>query len=102
MAKYFLHGSLVAVAGKGQQLSAILLEAAELMSAVEGCRAYVVSQLPGSPDRVWITEIWESKKHHDRSLQMPDVGVLLRALCPLLASPPELGQELEILGGKHS
>ncbi len=101
MAKYLLHGSLAAAEGKGTQLSAILLEAAALVSTAKGCRAYVVSRVADEPDTVWVTEIWDSKEDHDQSLQLPGVRELIGKAMPILAGQPQKGQELEILGGKY-
>ena len=97
--KYGLHGKLDAAPGKGKALAAILLEAAELVAKSKGCHVYLVSQVTETPDEVWITEAWDSKEDHDASLQNPAVRALIGKAMPLIGSPPQKGQELEILGG---
>lgn len=99
MHKYGLHGKLTATEGNADQLAAILLQAAELVSQAKGCHLYAISQEEATPDAVWITEIWDSKADHDQSLTLPGVRELIGQAMPLLAGRPEKGQELTILGG---
>ena len=96
---YGLHGKLLAQEGKGQELSAILLEASSLMKSAEGCHLYAVSIDQEHPNEVWISEIWDSQEDHDNSLSIPGVKELIGKAIPLLAAPPQKGQELEVLGG---
>ncbi|MGD1843747.1 MAG: putative quinol monooxygenase [Thermonemataceae bacterium] len=96
---YGLHGKLVAKAGQGATLAEILLEAAAMMQAAKGCRFYVVSTEEGRPEEVWITEVWDTKEDHDRSLSDPKVRALISKALPLLEGNPQKGQELQVLGG---
>lgn len=50
-----------------------------------GCHAYVVAVSDSDPDVVWVTEIWESREHHDASLRLPEVQGAIAATMPLLA-----------------
>lgn len=99
MNKYGLHGSLQAKPGSGQELAAILIRAADLVSTAPGCHIYLISIDPAAPDTVWITEAWDSKELHDDSLKLPDVRALIGEAMPLLAGPPTQGLETVILGG---
>lgn len=99
MNKYLLHGKLTASGGRGKQLADILLQAAQLMSSASGCRLYAVSRDPGEPDSVWVTEIWDTREDHDRSLHLPGVRELIGNALPLLDGSPKKGQELAIIGG---
>lgn len=99
MNKYGLHGSLRAQAGQGKQLARILLEAAQLMGDAPGCHLYMVSKDPEEPDRIWVTEVWDSLADHDRSLQDERVRTLIGRAMPILDGQPEGGRKLEVLGG---
>ncbi len=98
---YLLHGNLMAKTGEASALAAILIEASKLLAADKTCHLYVVSQDDTDTDRVWITEIWESKEAHDKSLSIPGVRELISKAMPLLDGPPVRGQELRILDGYH-
>lgn len=99
MRKYGLHGKLKASEGNGEQLAALLIEAAKLVSSAKGCHLYVVSKDELEKDAVWVTEIWDSKEDHDNSLKVDSVRELIAKAMPLLDVRPEKGQELEVLGG---
>jgi len=96
---YGLHGKLVAKEGNRKQLSEILLEAANLMKSAEGCHLYTVSINKDNTNEVWVTEIWDSKDHHDNSLNIAGVKELIGKAMPLLDGNPQTGQRLEVLGG---
>lgn len=99
MGQYALHGHLKASAGNAEKLGTILLEASELVAKAKGCKLYLVSTDPKQADTVWITEVWESKEDHGESLKYPGVRELIGQAIPLLAGQPQLGQELDLLGG---
>ena len=99
MNHYFLHGKLTSKPGQAEQLSNILLQAAELISTAKGCKLYVIGRDPEATNAVWVTEIWESKADHDNSLHVEGVKELISKAMPILDGPPQKGQELEILGG---
>lgn len=96
---YARHGKIRALEGKGQELAAILLEAAALVSTAKGCRLYMVSREEAHPEDIWVTEVWESRDDHARSLQMEEVKALISRARPLLGSEPPSSQELQVLGG---
>ncbi|HEY0054022.1 MAG TPA: antibiotic biosynthesis monooxygenase [Pedobacter sp.] len=100
MNKYLLHGKLTAQSGRGEELASILLEASKLISTAQGCILYVIGKDKDDDVSVWITEIWDSKEDHDNSLNVDGVKELISKAIPLLAGPPQKGQELELLGGK--
>ena len=97
--KYGLHGKIKALAGKGDNLASILLEAANLVATAQGCRLYLVSRDSQDADAVWVTEVWDSKEDHDNSLKVEGVRELIGRAMPILDGTPEKGQELEVLGG---
>lgn len=96
---YLLYGKLTAKVGYSEHLASILLEASKLVSAAQGCKLYVIGRDQNDPDSVYVTEIWESKEDHDNSLKAESVRELINKAMPIIAGPPQKGQELDILGG---
>ncbi|MGR3810369.1 putative quinol monooxygenase [Jiulongibacter sp. NS-SX5] len=99
MSKYFLHGSLNAKEGKGEELAGILLEASALVSKAKGCQLYLISISPEEPDTVWVTEVWDSEEDHKASLKNEEVRSLISKAMPILGGQPQQGQTLVNLGG---
>jgi len=97
--KYGLHGKLKATQGHGEKLAQILIDASKLVSTAKGCHLYLVSKVEAEPDSVWVTEVWDSKEDHDKSLGVPGVKELIAKAMPYLDGQPEKGQELNVLGG---
>ncbi len=65
---YGLIGRMSAVAGRRDELLAILLKS---VGGMPGCLSYVVATDPGAPDAIWITEVWDSEASHKASLSLP-------------------------------
>ena len=99
MNKYGLYGKLKAQPGKGGELAAILLEAAELVRHARGCHIYLIGKDAQDGDTIWVTEVWDSKEDHGESLKADAVRQLIGRAMPLLDGRPEGGTELEVLGG---
>lgn len=99
MHRYLLHGKLTARDGSSDALAAILLQAAELMATANGCRLYTVGRDDKHPEAVWVTEIWDDKASHEASLSVEGVRELIGKAMPLLAEPPQRGQEITVWGG---
>ena len=98
MTEFGLIGKLTARPGQRDALVANLLEAADHLRGVEGCRTWLVQESAADPDAVWITEVWRSRDDHAASLAVPAIrGIITRSM-PLLAGPPE-GHELRPRGG---
>lgn len=96
---YLLHGKLTAKPGQSRELAGILLKASKLVATAKGCKLYVVGEDTNEPDAIYITEIWETKEDHDNSLTVAGVRELIGEAMPIIAAPPQKGQELTILGG---
>jgi quinol monooxygenase YgiN len=92
-----LHGCFKAQPGRGDELAAILLEAAESMRANDACLLYVVSR--EDPDTLWVTEAWTDRAAHDGSLDIPGAKEQIARAMPLIAGI-ENRAEFEPLGGK--
>ena len=96
--KYGLFGKFVAVDGRRDELIEILLKAAELLQKNDDCISYIVGK-SDEPNEVWISELWESKDAHDRSLEPDDIRSLVMTARPLIADMPA-GTEFQAIGGK--
>ena len=94
-----MHGSFKAQPGRGDELAAILLEAAAGLRGDERCLLYIVSRDLNQPDMVWVTEAWTDREAHDASLRAPGTPELIARARPLIAEV-EGRAELEPLGGK--
>lgn len=79
---YGLIGKMTAVAGRRDELAAILLEGTE---AMPGCLSYVVATDPADPDALWITEVWRDQESHRASLSLPAVQAAIAKGRPLIA-----------------
>lgn len=98
---YGLCGKIVATAGQGDALAQHLLDAAEALGSVEGCRMYVVNRALDEPDAVWVVEVWDSAEDHGASLQLEAIQQLIARARPIIASVEMDSRiEMEPLGGK--
>ena len=79
---YGLIGKMTAVAGKREELIAVLLGS---VGEMPGCLSYIVAKDPSDPDAIWITEAWDSKASHDASLSLPQVKEAIAKGRPLIA-----------------
>lgn len=79
---YGLIGKMTAVAGKRDELIAILVEG---VAGMPGCLSYVVAKDPADADAIWITEVWDSEQSHKASLSLPEVKQAITRGRPLIA-----------------
>lgn len=79
---YGLIGKMTAVAGKREELIAVLLGS---VGEMPGCLSYIVAKDPSDQDAIWITEAWDSKASHDASLSLPQVKEAIAKGRPLVA-----------------
>ena len=80
--KYGLIGKIRCVAGKRDELAAILTEDT---TSMPGCQSYIVARDPKDADALWVTEVWDSKELHRASLQLPAVQAAIAKGRPLIA-----------------
>ncbi|WP_150309124.1 putative quinol monooxygenase [Planctomonas psychrotolerans] len=77
-------GTLGALPGRRDDLVAILLgPMPELRTS--GCLLYEVGIDDGSPDTVFVAELWESEDAHRSSLQLDSVRASIEKAMPLLS-----------------
>jgi quinol monooxygenase YgiN len=93
MAGYTLCGSFRATPGDGDRLEALLLEAADLLGAAEGCLLYLVHRADDDADAVWVIEVWTGPDAHRASLDVPGVQEVIGRARPLIAG---MGERFEL------
>jgi quinol monooxygenase YgiN len=63
-----------------------------------GCRVYAVGLDPEDEDKIWVSEVWESARHHADSLQLPETKAAIAEAMPMLTGE-FTGQKVEVVGG---
>ena len=94
MARFGLHGSLLATPGQRGALVTHMLEAASLMKDAPGCELYLVSTSEVDDGAVWITEVWRTEADHDASLALPGVQGLIERARPIIA---DMGESIRLV-----
>ncbi|MBI1338834.1 antibiotic biosynthesis monooxygenase [bacterium] len=92
---YGLIGKMIAVEGKRDELSSILLEGLQDMP---GNLSYIVAADPADPNALWITEVWTDSSAHQASLSLPSVQEAIRRGRPLIAGMERLAETTPIGG----
>jgi quinol monooxygenase YgiN len=90
-------GSMRAKPGHRDEVVAILLSGADGLRAA-GCLLYVVNVAETDPDTIWVYEAWQSKDHHDASLQLPETRAAIASAMPMIAGD-FTRQETTVVGG---
>ncbi|WP_285571825.1 MULTISPECIES: putative quinol monooxygenase [unclassified Streptomyces] len=90
-------GSMKTQPGKRDDVVAILLSGADSLREL-GCRSYVVGLADDDLDTIVVTEVWDSKDHHDASLRLPEAKQAIAAAMPMLTGE-FTSRELVIVGG---
>lgn len=91
---YGLIGRIRAVAGKRNELAAVLMQD----GGMPGCLSYVVAEDPADPDALWVTEVWVDQAAHKASLSLPAVQAAIAKGRPLIAGF-DSRVETNVLGG---
>ena len=86
-----------ATPGNRDEVVKILLGGADGLRDA-GCLLYVVSVSDTDPELIHVTEAWESKRHHDDSLRLPETKAAIARAMPLLTGE-FTGQEMTVVGG---
>ncbi len=97
---YAYVGSMRTRPGQRDAVIEILLRSAEGLRGA-GCHLYLVATSADDPDAVWVTESWETKQHHDDSLQLPETRAAIAEAMPMLTGEFD-GHELTVVGGLGS
>jgi quinol monooxygenase YgiN len=83
--------------GYRDDVVAILLSGAHGLRQA-GCDLYVVSVSNTDDVTIWVSEVWQSKEHHDASLQLPEAKAAIGKAMPMLTGE-FTRQELTVVGG---
>ncbi|MGJ8662700.1 MAG: putative quinol monooxygenase [Marinicella sp.] len=86
MKNFGMQSSMTAAPGKGEELAAIMLRAAQLVAPLQGCKLYLVQLSTSEKDAVLITEVWESQADHQASLAVPAIQALISEARPIIVS----------------
>jgi quinol monooxygenase YgiN len=96
---YGLQGKFTAQPGNGDDLAALLLEAANALRRLDDCLLYVVGRISGEPDAVLVYEVWTSADAHRASLDREDTKAAIERGRPLIEGMSDR-VEFEPAGGK--
>ena len=92
---YGLIVKLTTVAGKREELIAILRESAADMP---GCLSYIVAKDAADPNVLWVTEAWENQAIHDASLSLPAVKKAIPRAQAIVANFERIAQTNPVWG----
>lgn len=98
MSKYSMTGKFIAQPGKREELTQILLQAAEGLKDNADCELYLVNVSEDDPDAIWVMELWRSTEAHANSLKDPAAAALIQQARPLIAGIEPV--RLRPVGGK--
>jgi quinol monooxygenase YgiN len=82
--KFGIQAVIKAAEGKGDELASIMLQAANLLSTMDGCILYLVQQSLTDDSKVLITEVWDNKASHAMSLTNDNVKALINQAKPII------------------
>jgi quinol monooxygenase YgiN len=94
---YGYSGTMKTRPGHRDDVVELLLAGVDVLADV-GCEAYLVAVSPDDPDTIWVTEVWQSRQHHEDSLQLPDVKATIAKAMPMLTGE-FAGHETAVVGG---
>lgn len=92
---YGLIAKLTTVAGKRDEMVAILRESAADM---RGCLSYIVAKDAADPNVLWVTEVWDSQASHDASLSLPAVKKAIPRAQAIVANFERIAQTNPVWG----
>lgn len=84
--KFGVQATVSANSGRGSELAAALLMAANVAKTIDGCELYVVLLSNDTPDLLLITEVWTTQEAHKASLENPEIRNIIESARPLIAS----------------
>jgi quinol monooxygenase YgiN len=92
---YGLIGKMTTVAGKRDEVLAILLDG---INNMPGCLSYIVAKDPKDENALWITEVWDTDASHKASLSLPEVKAAIAKARPLIAGFSDMVTTLPVGG----
>ena len=95
--KFGMQAVLTSVPGKGDHLAEIMRRAAMVVAGLEGCELYLVQQSLTDENKIFISELWSTKKDHENSLSNETVRALITEARPLISDMS--GNPAKLIGG---
>jgi quinol monooxygenase YgiN len=92
---YGLIGSMTATQGQRGALTGYLLEG---LRDMPGNLSYVVAKDPVNPDKLWITEVWDSAESHMASLKLPQVQTAIAKARPIIVAMGDRQETIPVGG----
>ena len=83
--------------GHRDEVVTILTGGADGLRAA-GCVYYLVGTADTDDITIWVSEVWQSKRHHDEALKLPAARAAIAQAMPMLTGE-FTGQELTMAGG---
>lgn len=83
--------------GHRDEVVALLVRGADGLRAA-GCRLYVVGVADADDQTIIVSEVWESREHHDASLRLPATRAAIAAAMPMLTGEFDT-KEATVVGG---
>jgi quinol monooxygenase YgiN len=90
-------GSMKTKPGCRDDVVSILLSGVDSLHEA-GCDIYLVSVSDADDDMIWVSEVWQTKEHHDASLQLPEAKAAISKAMPMLTGE-FTSHELTVVGG---
>ncbi|BCJ55787.1 antibiotic biosynthesis monooxygenase [Actinoplanes sp. NBRC 14428] len=90
-------GTMRTVQDHRDEVVRILLSGTQGLRAA-GCLLYVVSVSDSDSELIHVTEVWQSREHHDASLRLPETQAAIAQAMPLLTGE-FTREELTVVGG---
>ncbi|AZJ19083.1 putative quinol monooxygenase [Bacillus pretiosus] len=99
MSKFGLYGKFIVEERNREELTNILLEAAESMKALHSCEVYIVSTSDDEPNAVYVFEVWSNEEAHKASLTLESTQNLMKRAKPMITGAERIST-LNARGGK--
>jgi quinol monooxygenase YgiN len=90
-------GSMKTKSGHRDDVVSILSNSFDQLREL-GCVFYLVGLSDTDDDTIWVTEIWQSKAHHDEAIQLPEAHEAMAKAMPMLIGEFN-SEELTLAGG---
>jgi quinol monooxygenase YgiN len=94
-AMHGLIGSMTATQGQRDALAGYLLEG---LRDMPGNLSYIVAKDPLHPEKLWITEVWDSAESHMASLKLPQVQAAIAKARPIIAGMGDRQETIPVGG----
>ncbi|MBG9830627.1 putative quinol monooxygenase [Bacillus wiedmannii] len=99
MSKFGLYSKFIVEERNREELTNILLEAAESMNALHSCEVYIVSTSDDEPNAIYVFEVWSNEEAHKASLTLASTQNLIKRAKPIITGAERIST-LNARGGK--